>query len=154
DTDFGPCIVMEHVDGTTLRQKVQELSIPDSIRIIKEVAGALALAHSVEMVHRDIKPENVILTGGGTAKDLGFGLGKTLVKKNARRRTPQRTETGPHTIMGTPLYMSPEQTRGEKLTTRSDIFSLGIVFYELLTKRHPFEGAGEWIIEAIRSFQP
>jgi serine/threonine protein kinase/predicted ATPase len=154
DTDFGPCIVMEHVDGYTLRQRIQDLSITDSIRIVKEVAAALALAHSVDMVHRDIKPENVILTTGGTAKVLDFGLAKTLVAKNARGTKTPRTETGPHTIMGTPRYMSPEQTRGEKLTTRTDIFSLGIVFYELLTKRHPFEGAGEWIIEAIRSFHP
>jgi serine/threonine protein kinase len=105
DTDFGPCIVMEHVDGYTLRQRIQDLSIADSIRIVKEVAAALALAHSVDMVHRDIKPENVILTTGGTAKVLDFGLAKTLVTKNARRTKTQRTETGPHTIMGTPRYM-------------------------------------------------
>src|SRR5215831_5464058 len=67
DTDFGPCIVMEHVDGYTLRQRIQDLSIADSIRIVKEVAAALALAHSVDMVHRDIKPENVILATGGNA---------------------------------------------------------------------------------------
>jgi serine/threonine-protein kinase len=100
------------------------------LNIIGQVCDALEYAHTHDIIHRDIKPANIMLLADGSVKVTDFGI--------ARATTSTKTRTG--IIKGTPYYMSPEQTKGLKLSGRSDIFSLGVVFYQLLTGKLPFEG--------------
>ena len=125
--------VMPYEEGHSLREKLAregELPIGDAVRILRDVVDALSHAHKQGVVHRDIKPENIMVLNDGTVKVTDFGI--------ARVATSTRTRTG--VVKGTPYYMSPEQTKGQPLTGPSDIFSLGVVFYQLLTGRLPFTG--------------
>lgn len=127
-------IVMEYLDGQSLRERIQEtgpLPVERSVQIMFDVCDALAYAHDQGIVHRDIKPDNIMVLRGGRAKIMDFGLASIVYETGM-------TQTG--TMMGTISYMSPEQTRGEKLDARSDVFSLGVTFYEMLTGRQAFEG--------------
>lgn len=137
EDDAGqPYMVMEFVPGAdTLRTYTsldRLLPVPDAMRIIKQVAEALDYAHTHRVLHRDVKPANIMLTQDGRAKLGDFGIARRL----------GLDETQIQGWFGSPLYMSPEQARDESLTTQSDLFSLGAVFYELLTGSPPFVAKG------------
>ncbi|HET7618357.1 MAG TPA: protein kinase [Vicinamibacterales bacterium] len=130
-------IAMELVQGATLRALgSQGLSLDRAIEIARQVAEALAVAHRANIIHRDIKPENIMVRPDGYVKVLDFGLARLQPAAMGDSATGTRTAAG--LIVGTVGYMSPEQARSEPATAASDIFSLGIVLYELMTGRHPF----------------
>jgi serine/threonine protein kinase/dienelactone hydrolase len=135
-------IVMEYVDGETLRDKLAKEPLPlkEALQIAVEVSEALEAAHGKGIVHRDIKPANIMLTQTGHAKVMDFGLAKQLIPSGGIESQEETltalTRTG--TTLGTLAYMSPEQLRGETVDARSDIFSFGVVLYEMLAAVHPF----------------
>ena len=140
-------IAMEYVDGTGLREFLNRrarFELPQIIAIMTQLLHALEFAHGRGVVHRDIKPANLILTAAGALKVADFGI--------ARIDTSSLTMTG--LVMGTPSYMSPEQCMGRPSDHRSDLFSAGVVFYELLTGRKPFEGSVETIPYQICHAEP
>jgi len=156
-TDYGEeepglvYLVMELLEGETLSRVIARgpISPPETVDILAQVGRALARAHELEVVHRDIKPENIFLVhrlNGPLAKLLDFGL--------AHVRTEARlTATG--AVFGTPEYMSPEQARGAPIGPASDLYSLGVVFFEMLTSRLPFEGStAELIVKHVRAQPP
>jgi len=128
-----PFFAMEHVGGQSLREYAshQELSIPQILEIGIQIAEGLQAAHEKGVTHRDIKPANILIDSHGRARILDFGLASVA-------GSDQLTKTG--STLGTVGYMSPEQVRGEQVDHRSDIFSLGVVLYELITGRQPFKG--------------
>lgn len=130
--DVGPdYLVLEYIEGRSLEGPVA----PDiAVRLALQIADALETAHQRGILHRDLKPANILITAGGTAKLLDFGLAKPLAADT------DITQTQTASIMGTPAYMSPEQAHGWPLDERSDVFSLGAVIYELLSARRAFEG--------------
>ncbi len=137
-------LAMEYLEGQTLKDRLQKgaMGVPELIGVAEQVADALATAHSKGIIHRDIKPGNIFLTTTGQTKVLDFGLAKLLNPRDSdggANRTGSLTALG--TTVGTPAYLSPEQARGEVVDARSDIFSLGVVLYEMATGRLPFEGA-------------
>jgi TolB-like protein/Tfp pilus assembly protein PilF/predicted Ser/Thr protein kinase len=138
-TDF---LVMEYVQGQTLEQLISPEGLPcDKVTHLgAQIALALHAAHEAGIVHRDVKPANVIVTGNLHVKVLDFGIAKMLTEPGGANVTM------PGLVVGTAAYMSPEQTRGEALDGRSDIFSLGCVLYKAATGRLPFEGASHWEI--------
>lgn len=128
-------IVMQYIEGRNLRQLLREekrIPIPTFLDYAKQMASALALAHSQGIIHRDIKPSNIMVTPDGLVKILDFGLAKFFEKDESL--------TTADTVVGTLAYMSPEQCKGEKLTPSTDIFSLGVVLYEMVTGKNPFRG--------------
>jgi serine/threonine-protein kinase len=154
-------IAMEYVVGRTLRQHIERAAMPlqQGLEICCQVAGALAVAHAAGIVHRDIKPENIIFRPDGYVKVLDFGLAKLMepIEPQTDSIAPTRVsaQTAPGTVMGTVSYMSPEQARGLDLDGRTDLWSLGVVLYELITGRPPFTGAtGTDIVVAIIERDP
>ena len=139
-------IATEFIDGPTIREliKTRELSIDDKLECVEQVASALVVAHAAGIVHRDIKPENIMRRPDGLVKILDFGIAK-LVEPDATSELSEttnfRTQTEMGLVMGTVNYMSPEQARGLAVDARTDIWSLGVVLYEMLTGRLPFSGA-------------
>jgi serine/threonine-protein kinase len=127
-------IAMERLQGVDLRQQMAQARPPAraAVSIVAQVAEGLAYAHAHGVVHRDIKPANIMLLRGGRAKIMDFGIARL-------QQSDVKTQTG--VLLGTPKYMSPEQLTGANVDQRSDIFSLGAVFYEMLTGRTPFAGA-------------
>lgn len=129
-------LAMEYVEGETLqatmkRARPRPLPLDLSLRIIEEVLRGLSYAHTLNIIHRDIKPGNILIDGEGTAKIADFGIAR-----------PQNSSlTGAGALIGTPNYMSPEQVKCSPVTTKSDIFAVGIVMYEMLTGLKPFAGA-------------
>jgi DNA helicase II / ATP-dependent DNA helicase PcrA len=146
EADGKPYMAMEYIEGETLRQKIdaRALSLTDALDIAIQVADGLRKAHEHGIIHRDLKPENLIVSRDGYAKILDFGLAKLAEKPTAQftagstEKTLIRVKTESGTIMGTISYMSPEQLLGQRVDLRSDIFSFGIVLYEILTGRCPF----------------
>lgn len=141
-------IAAEFIAGQTLRQHLRPegMALREALEIATQVASALQAAHEAGITHRDVKPENVMIRPDGYVKVLDFGLAK-LTEKSApevvdkEAATQIKAKTDPGTVMGTATYMSPEQARGLPVDARSDIFSLGVLIYEMLTGRVPFEGS-------------
>jgi tetratricopeptide (TPR) repeat protein len=142
-----PYVVMELVEGETLRDCLKRGPLPPrcAIGIAAEAAAALAEAHRRNIVHRDIKPSNIRIDPRGSVKVLDFGVAKRLAEAQAAAvagdASAASTQTAEHTFSGTPRYMSPEQARGEHVDARSDLFSLGVVFWECLTGEPAFAAA-------------
>jgi len=134
-------LAMEYVDGSPLSARIQEgaLKVPEILKIGIQVADALDDAHSKGIVHRDIKPANLMLTPRGHVKVLDFGLAKLEKALKSSQDTQLLTSAG--LVLGTVEYMSPEQALGREVDHRTDIFSLGVVLYEMATGRLPFAGA-------------
>jgi eukaryotic-like serine/threonine-protein kinase len=138
--DFGeidgiPYISMEYVRGVTLRYMLdqsQRLPYSAGLRLAKQLCSGLGAAHAVGVMHRDIKPENLILDPTGNAKLMDFGIARPI-----ERLTPGQTQAG--FVVGTPQYLAPEQLRGDEVDARADIYSCGIVLYEIFTGKLPFE---------------
>ena len=130
-------IVMEYVEGRTLAERLTAGPLPmrELLRLAHEIAGGLQAAHEAGLIHRDLKAANVIVTPAGHAKILDFGLARP-----ATRRTDETPLTKQGFVIGTLHSMSPEQARGEELDQRSDLFSLGILLYQMITGREPFRG--------------
>ena len=148
-------IATEYIDGKTLRQLISENSLDtaQAVKIAAQIAAALAAAHSAGITHRDIKPENIMIRRDGIAKVLDFGLarfsGENISSLN------EKLNTTPGTVMGTVTYMSPEQARGQFVSEKTDVFSFGIVLYEMLTGKQPFEGeSGMDVLAAILKYEP
>lgn len=144
ETPEGDFIVMEYVEGETLKSVIERspLEVARLLELGAQVADALFAAHSAGLIHRDIKPGNILITPRGQAKVLDFGLAK-LVQKDDEKLSGEMTLsklTQAGVIVGTIAYMSPEQTRGEELDFRADIFSLGCVLYQAATGKLPFTG--------------
>ncbi len=131
-----PYIVMEYVEGRTLREVLTHegrLTQRRAIEIVIDVCAALDYSHRQSIVHRDIKPGNVMITRDGSVKVMDFGIARAIAQSTA-------TVTQTAAVMGTAQYLSPEQARGEKVDARSDLYSTGVVLYELLTGQPPFQG--------------
>jgi serine/threonine-protein kinase len=168
-TDIGHThfIATEYIEGETLRERLtrERLSLQAALDIATQIASALSAAHEAGIIHRDIKPENVMLRKDGIVKVLDFGLAKLTELRNAefgqrsalnwneeaetllqndpnnpQSEIPNPHSTAPGMVMGTASYMSPEQARGEKVDARSDLFSLGVVLYEMVAGQRPFAG--------------
>jgi len=145
DIDNCHFIVSEYVEGETLRRRINDgkMECGAALDVAAQVASALAAAHAAGITHRDIKPENVMMRPDGLIKVLDFGLAKLTEKQSpAESQSPTlaRLSTDAGLVMGTVSYMSPEQARGLKVDHRTDIFSLGVMLYEMVSGRHPFEG--------------
>jgi eukaryotic-like serine/threonine-protein kinase len=139
--DNLPYLVMEHIEGTSLTRYAghRRLSVRARVELIRQVCTALQYAHQNLVVHRDIKPSNILVDSDGTPKILDFGIAKLLAPRGSFEREA-RTRTG--SGMFTPEYASPEQARGEAVSTATDIYSVGAVLYELLTGLSPHRAAG------------
>ncbi|HEX3928840.1 MAG TPA: protein kinase [Gemmatimonadales bacterium] len=139
-------LVMECVSGESLAARLQRspLAVAEALTVSIQIAGALSEAHEQGVVHRDLKPANVMLTPKGQVKVLDFGLAKLLAPPDAPAATLSRSELG--APAGTPMYMSPEQAFGEPVDARTDLWSLGVVIFESLAGRAPFEGATDWAL--------
>jgi serine/threonine-protein kinase len=142
DVDSQPYIVMEYVEGESLAHVLRRGALPldRAMAVGTEIAEALAAAHAKGIVHRDLKPANISLTPDGHAKVLDFGLAKGPAAKAPSSPGTLTTITVPGQAMGTPGYSSPEQLVGAPADPRDDIYSLGVLLFELLTGRRPFEG--------------
>jgi serine/threonine protein kinase/tetratricopeptide (TPR) repeat protein len=158
-------IASEYVQGQSLRARMALGRIPlkEIVNIVMQAAAGLAAAEREGIVHRDIKPENLMLRTDGYVKILDFGLAKLTEQRRENDEpdlpdeaiTVPMTETFPGTVVGTTLYMSPEQARGLEIDSRSDIWSLGVVFYEMLAGRVPFDGAtSSDVLAAILKTEP
>jgi predicted ATPase len=145
-------LVMAYLDGTTLAQLISKgpLPIEQALKIGAEIADAVGVAHRHGIIHRDLKPTNVIITSTGDAVVLDFGVAKRVVYPQPPSEDPTLEPTRSSVVLGTVAYMAPEQALGKRIDFRSDIFSLGVVLYEMATGRRPFSGSTPFeIIDAI-----
>ncbi|MEX2180197.1 MAG: serine/threonine-protein kinase [Gemmatimonadaceae bacterium] len=148
-------VVMPYVNGEILadrNNRLGHLSLPDTVKFVKDMAAGLSVAHELKIVHRDLKPENVMICRGPNATEyavvMDFGLAK---ERKAEGELQKLTATG--IILGTPEFMSPEQLRGKPLDPRTDVYSLALMTYEMLTGKLPFQGRTqqEMMIARLRS---
>ena len=157
ETDDGQLfIVMEHVEGETLQGRIghRPMDTGDLLKIGLQVADAIEAAHAKGITHRDLKPANLMVTPRGQVKGLDFGLAK-IAPPSSDLTLPTVSKTDPAVVMGTVQYMSPEQALGREVDHRSDLFSLGVVLYEMATGRLPFSGdSATNTIERILHAQP
>jgi predicted ATPase len=151
-----PFLSMELVEGQTLEALVgQRRPAEELARLLGQAAKALAAAHAAGVIHRDVKPANLMVRNDGIVKVLDFGLARHLPPGGAQGSVPEGMITDPGTLVGTPLYMSPEQVQAAPLDTATDIFSLGVVLYELATGQHPFQAGSELgVLHAIATQAP
>src|SRR5215472_2784848 len=152
-----PFIATEYIDGLTLRKRLKAgpLPIDEALDTAIQIASALEAAHQAGIVHRDVKPENVMLRKDGYVKVLDFGLARTTEQHEVSTEAATLVNTEAGMIIGTASYMSPEQARGHRVDGRSDIFSLGMVIYEMVAGRSPFIGAtNSDIVASILKEQP
>lgn len=162
ESEGAQFIVSEYVEGETLGSRIRRGRIPlvEAVDIAIQAASALAASHRAGIVHRDVKPDNIMLRPDGSVKVLDFGLAKETeeiltVPSMGDAKTLDLVSTSPGLILGTPQYMSPEQTRGIELDARSDIFSLGNIIFEMVTGHVPFPGKSMAdILAAIISKEP
>jgi len=145
--DGRHCIVMEYVEGMALRGRMTNgpVNTNEALDIAIQIASALSTAHAAGIVHRDIKPENVMVRSDGYVKVLDFGLAKLTDRESDPANSQVETralelKTTPGVVMGTVAYMSPEQARGLSVDARTDVWSLGVVLYEMIAGRKPFSG--------------
>ena len=141
--DGRPYFVMEYLTGTPIHQygEAHKLPVAERLRLFLEVCGAVHYAHQNLVVHRDIKPTNILVTAEGVPKLLDFGIAKLLDRDDG---LPLTSSTSPMMRLMTPDYASPEQIRGEVITTATDVYSLGVSLYEMLTGRRPYQFAGKY----------
>ena len=171
ESDHAYFIATEYVEGRTLRQLLTgaPLELSRALDVTTQVANALAVAHAAGIVHRDIKPENVMVRPDGYLKVLDFGIAKLKRQRETERGRDGETErqgfssslrlsvspTEAGLVLGTAQYMSPEQARGLEIDERTDIFSLGVMLYEMLAGRRPFEGTTRKdVIRAVLECEP
>jgi serine/threonine protein kinase len=159
-TEDSTFIATEFVEGLTLRRRMRlGLKLIEVLDIATQIASALVAAHATGIVHRDIKPDNIMVRTDGIVKVLDFGLAK-LTERQDSSSGPEATTIGlvntePGSVLGTVAYMSPEQAAGREVDARADIWSLGVVLYEMIAERPPFEGASKsHIIVAITDLEP
>jgi len=143
ETEAGNFIATEFIEGQTLRERIASgpISWQEAVKIALQITRALKSAHSVGIIHRDIKPANIMIRQDGIVKVLDFGLAKLMARDSVNPET--REHTAPHRVMGTINYMSPEQILGERVDERTDIFSFGVVLYEMLSGGTPFQGVSD-----------
>jgi eukaryotic-like serine/threonine-protein kinase len=156
-SDATHFITTEFIDGETLRRHMTRgMKLDEALEIAAQVASALVAAHDAGIAHRDIKPENIMIRRDGIVKVLDFGLAK-LASQTVNSEAPTKTlvKTNPGMVMGTVQYMSPEQAHGDEVDTRTDIWSLGVVLYEMVTGRLPFDGeTPSHVIVSILEVEP
>jgi serine/threonine-protein kinase len=141
EADGDNFIATEFIEGRTLRELIDDsgISLEKCLDITKQIATALSAAHAAGIVHRDIKPANIMVRTDGLVKILDFGVAK-FTQPNHESSNHSGIETTPGTVVGTAAYMSPEQARGNPIDNRTDIWSLGVILYEMIAGRRPFEG--------------
>ncbi|HKE56691.1 MAG TPA: serine/threonine-protein kinase, partial [Pyrinomonadaceae bacterium] len=158
--DRRPFIAMEYIEGITLRERLNKgaMAPTEALDVANQVAAALTAAHEAGIIHRDIKPENIMLRRDGYVKVLDFGLAKLTEHRKPGTGTTMSTLmfSNPGSVMGTAAYMSPEQARGVAVDERTDVWSLGVVLYEMVTGQPPFVGATptDIVIAIVEREQP